>query len=244
MRERSLGAFAPLLGAFAPLKVVMTALAAVSLLAGSLASADDGYNRKYEVTITNLTPGQSFTPQLVATHSKKVALFELGQPAGKALEVLAEGGDTAPLTEVLLGSPYDVVDVQTVPGLLGPGQSATVIVEATRFERFLSMAAMLIPTNDTFVAIDTVPLPRHRRSATALAYDAGTEANDQNCLNIPGPRCGGEGYSPGSNEGDEGFVHVSNGFHGLPATEAGEVLGPQVYDWRNPVARVEVRRIR
>ncbi len=230
--------------ALAPAKVAVAALAAVFLLASSLASADGSYNRKYEVTITNLTPGQSFTPQLVTTHSKKLALFELGQPAGEALEILAEGGDTTPLTNVLLGFPYDVADVQTIPGLLGPGQSVTVVVEATRFERFLSIAAMLIPTNDTFVAIDSVPLPRYRRAVTALAYDAGTEANDQNCLNIPGPRCGGEGYSPGPNDGDEGFVHVSNGFHSLPAAKDGEVLGPQVYDWRNPVARVEVRRIR
>ena len=230
--------------AFAPAKVVAAALAAVLLLAGTAVNADGGYNRKFEVTITNLTPGQTFTPQLVATHSAKLALFELGQPAGDALEVLAEGGDTAPLTEVLLASPYEVADVQTVPGLLGPGQSVTVIVEGTRFERYLSLAAMLIPPNETFVAIDSMRLPRYRRSLTALAYDAGTEANDQNCLSMPGPRCGGEGYSPGPNEGDEGFVHVSNGFHSLPAAEVGEVLGPQVYDWRNPVARVEVRRIR
>ena len=223
---------------------VATMLAAMFLLAGSAASADGGYHRKYEVTITNLTPGQTFTPQLVATHSAKVSLFELGQPAGDALEVLAEGGDTTPLTEMLLGSPYEVADVQTIPGLLGPGQSVTVIVEGTRFERYLSLAAMLIPTNDTFVAIDGVRLPRYSRSVTALAYDAGTEANDQNCLSIPGPRCGGEGYSPGPNEGDEGFVHVSNGFHSLPGADVGEVLGPHPYDWRNPVARIEVRRIR
>ena len=73
-------------GAFTPAGVVATALAALFLLASTAVSADGGYNRKYEVTITNLTPGQSFTPQLVATHSRKVSLFELGQPAGEALE--------------------------------------------------------------------------------------------------------------------------------------------------------------
>lgn len=220
------------------------ALALAVLMISPLAGADRGYSSKYEVTISNLTPGQSFTPQLVAIHSGRLALFELGQPAGNALEVLAEGGDTAPLTERLLEHPYEVADVQTIPGLLGPGESVTVVVEGTRSERFLSIAAMLIPTNDTFVAVDSLPLPRYRRSVNALAYDAGTEANDQNCLSIPGPRCGGEGYSPGPNDGDEGFVHVSNGFHSLPEAAAGEVLGPQRYDWRNPVARVEVRRIR
>ncbi len=217
---------------------------AFGLMAATTANADGAYNRKYEVTITNITRGQTFTPILVATHSARIGLFELGAPAGEPLEILAEDGNTAPLTEVLLGAPYEVADVQTIPGLLGPGGTAKVIVEATRFQRFLSLAAMLIPTNDTFVALDTVPLPYRGRSYTALAYDAGTETNDQNCLNMPGPRCGGEGFSPGPNEGDEGYVYVSNGFHELPEAEKGEVLGPQVYDWRNPVARIVVRRIR
>ena len=53
--------------ALAPAKMAATALAALFLLAASVAAADGGYNRKYEVTITNLTPGQTFTPQLVAT---------------------------------------------------------------------------------------------------------------------------------------------------------------------------------
>jgi hypothetical protein len=106
---------------------------------------------------------------------------------------------------------------------------------------------MLIPTNDTFFALNQQRLPL-RGSATYLvpAYDAGSEANDQNCANIPGPRCGGAGSSPGNNEGDEGFVHIGNGFHELGSVgeNGAEVLGPLMYDWRNPVARITVRRVR
>jgi hypothetical protein len=78
------------------------------------------------------------------------------------------------------------------------------------------------------------------------AFDAGSEANDQNCANIPGPRCGGAGSSPGTNAGDEGFVHISNGFHELGSMDdiGNEILGPLTYDWRNPVATITVRRIR
>ena len=74
------------------------------------------------------------------------------------------------------------------------------------------------------------------------AYDAGTEDNDQSCANIPGPRCGGEGFVSG---GGEGFVHISNGFHDLGDTDenGAEVLGPATYDWRNSVARITVKRI-
>jgi hypothetical protein len=65
--------------------------------------------------------------------------------------------------------------------------------------------------------------------------------NDQNCANIPGPRCGGEGTSPAPQPSDEGFVHVGNGFHDLG--DAPGVLAPAHYDWNNPVAIVTIRRV-
>jgi len=191
----------------------------------------------YEVTITNITQAQSFTPQLLVTHPQSASLFELGQPASPELEALAEGGATGPLTDVVVNV---AEDVQTVDGLLGPGQSVTATVRARGGRRYLSVAAMLLPTTDTFVGVDGLRLPT-QGSVTycARAYDAGTEANDQLGARIPGPQCGGE---PGSDpaDTDEGFVHVSNGFHDL----GGEALAPATYDWRNPVARIVVRRIR
>ena len=223
----------------------MRLLVAIVLAAIALPGYAD-YVRKYQVTITNITKGQTFTPQLLATHSSAVRLFRLGQPASDALAVLAEAGDTTPLTEALLATRYRVHDVQTVPGLLEPGQSVTAVVEGTRHHGFLSVGAMLIPTNDTFVAVDRVRLPfRGSNTVMALAYDAGTEFNDQNCVNIPGPRCNGAAISPPADD-DEGFVHVSNGFHQLPPSEVAgeEVLAPFTYDWRNPVARIVVKRLR
>lgn len=219
-----------------------TVLAMTALLFAASVQANNGL-RIYEVTITNITKGQTFTPQLVVTHSSSVRLFSLGQPASPALEVLAEGGDTQPLTDLLLNlgaSP------QTIGGLLGPRETAMVFVEATRGQ-VLSLAAMLIPTNDTFVALDRIRLPFYGISRhVAVAYDAGTELNDQNCANIPGPRCGGAGVSSGTQDGDEGYVYVGNGFHELGADDGdgNEVLGPLAYDWRNPVALVTVRRVR
>jgi len=205
---------------------------------------------QYEVTITNLSPGQTFTPQLVVTHSPNSRfvqgaepLFELGEPASEVLEILAEDGDTAPLMDSLANFATDMI---TIDGLLGPGQSSSVVIRARPRDR-LSVAAMLIPTNDTFMALLSMELPIRRGREAQMqvpAYDAGTEANDQNCQNMPGPRCAGEGYSPGPNEGDEGFVHISNGFHDLGDSGAngGEVLAPATYDWRNPVARITVTR--
>jgi hypothetical protein len=201
----------------------------------------------YEVEVTNVTKGQTFTPILVATHTRQVRLFELGQPAGEALEILAEAGDTQPLMDLLLSHGSQVDDVETIPGLLGPGETTALHVRSNRHGRRISVAAMLIPTNDTFFALHAERLPFWGTAHyQAPAYDAGTEANDQNCANIPGPVCGGAAHSPGPNDGDEGYVFIGNGFHDLGEEDEkdNEVLGPLSYDWRNPVARVKVRRVR
>jgi hypothetical protein len=222
--------------------MIKQSLAAFALvLFSSVVSAQTA---QYEVTIMNLTPGQTFTPQLVMTHSSDFSLFELGQPASVALEILAEGGDTS---AVATDAANYATEVQTIGVLLGPGEESSTIISGPRVRGFLTVAAMMIPTNDNFIAATNVRLPKRGSLTTMLSgYDAGTEENDQNCMNIPGPRCGGEGYSPEPAEGDEGFVHIGNGFHELGdvGPDDSEILGPRVYDWRNSVARVVVTRLR
>ena len=88
------------------------------LPAAPTAAAEDGV--RYEVTISNLTRGQQFTPILVASHPEGVQLFTLGRPASPELATLAEEGNTGPLTSLLLGLPA-VRDVKSSPGLLSPG---------------------------------------------------------------------------------------------------------------------------
>jgi hypothetical protein len=188
------------------------------------------------VTITNLTRGQSFTPILVASHRGNVGLFAVGTPADEGLATLAEGGDVGPLTKSLLDDPR-VIDVAASAGLLGPGMSVTVTVAAGRKAGRISVASMLIPTNDTFFGLNGVPAPEGRRTLVyrSPGYDAGSEPNDELCAFIPGPVCGGEGGSPGV--GGEGYVHIQAGIHGI-----GD-LDPAERDWRNPVAQITVRRV-
>lgn len=208
----------------------------------------------YEITVTNITPGQNLTPILVVAHRRSQSLFTPGQPASESLAMLAEGGDTGPLTQDLedAGVPANQIatifgpDPATLPPLTTPGDSASIRIAGPKHGGRLSIAAMLVPTNDTFAALNAVRLPFFgQASYAAVAYDAGTEANDQNCANMPGPPCDGIPYLPAAGT-DEGFVHVSNGFHDLGDFDAdgNVILGPQGYDWRNPVARVVVRRIR
>lgn len=221
-------------------------LAGVILLAGVSFSASADRSVEYEVRITNLTKAISFTPQLVVSHHKSASLFNLGEPASEAVEALAEGGDTTLLTDDINNAGI-AKDVKTIPGLLGPGQMVMTTLTANFRKSAFSMMSMLLPTNDTFVAVDSVALPfRGSKTIYAIAYDAGTEENDQNCLNIPGPLCGGEAISTGDYPADEGFIYVSNGFHDLGTEdEAGNrILQPKNYDWKNPVAKIEITRIR
>ena len=228
--------------------MLLRSVISVFFLAASSLAVADYYpsTATYEVTITNITRGQTFTPQLVVAHSRKVQLFDLGEPASDELATLAESGNTQPLTDVLLNAGNKVGEVKTVDGLLLPGKSVTTTITTNpRKQFFISLAAMLIPTNDTFVSLNKVRLPFYgKKTVMALAYDAGSELNDQNCLNIPGPRCGGAGDSAPADT-DEGYVYVSNGFHELGSVDAAgnEILGPAVYDWRNPVAKVTIRRV-
>lgn len=209
----------------------------------TLALAGNAVAKQYRVTITNLTPGQSFTPQLVLTHGRSLSLFELGQPASDELALLAEAGDTGPMTGAVQKKAHEVT---TIGALLGPGETAEVMIDGPRKGGYLSMAAMMVPTNDNFIALNGVRLPRFGMLTYLVpAYDAGSEYNDQSCQNVPGPRCGGTGASPEPSDGDEGFVHIGNGFHELGEIDSNgfEVLGPMLYDWRNPVAKVVVKRI-
>ena len=213
-----------------------TLLASTSLFAGK-------NDVTYEVTITNLTRGQRFTPILVASHKPGVKLFKLGTAASTELTTQSEGGNPGPLMELLASNPK-VIDVTHSAGLLDPGASVTVVVDANGAKQ-VSLSSMMIPTNDGFLALNGVVAPVGNKTVMYLspAYDVGSEPNDELCLNIPGPDCAavngeavgeGEGVSP--NEGGEGYVHVHAGIHGIGDLPAED------HDWRNPVARITITR--
>ena len=80
----------------------------------------------------------------------------------------------------------------------------------------ISLAAMLLPTNDGMAVSQNMRVPVGRNSSTAWAfgYDAGSELNDELCDSIPGPRCEGAADSP-DDESDEGYVHIHPGIQGV-----------------------------
>ena len=210
---------------------------AVGLLAAAplISAVADDDMRTYAVSITNLTRGVSFTPIMVATHQEGFRLYNLGAPPSDALADMAESGSTASLAAVVNATPMG--RTASSSGLLEAGKTVTVTVVSPKGSSHMSVAAMMLPTNDGFIAVTNVPLPKEKQVLTYLSngHDAGSEPNDELCSNIPGPTCRGQGGSPGV--GGEGFVHIHAGIHGIGNLEASE------YDWRNPVARITVRQV-
>jgi hypothetical protein len=223
------------------MKMKQKLLALGFALAGGLGSSLPANAADFEVTITNLTRGQQFTPILVASHKAGVKLFGLGQPASPEFATLAEEGNTEPLTGLLTAMP-EVLDVTNTDGLLNPGASVTLKVKTCGAFNHLSVASMLIPTNDGFFALNGVKGPWFQEVAThtSVAYDAGSERNDELCASIPGPsfaECGGPGGGGAPAGGEEDYVHIHAGIHGIGDLNTAE------RDWRNPVARIAIRRL-
>lgn len=231
------------------------ALTATSLLlvatSGVAQAAPPIPTSTYEVTITNLTSGQPFTPPVVATHRRSVIVFEVGEPASFDVKEIAENGNTAPLADALAAN-KKVHEVQTVsagaPPPLLPGQSLTFRISADRRAKFLSFVTMLICTNDGFTGVDGLRLPKWvGESVTEYTdgYDAGTEINTEDFADIV-PPCPALTNVPSSDPGtgasnpalaQNGVIEHHLGIHG------GVDLLPAVHGWNDPVAKIVVTRI-
>ena len=194
---------------------------------------------RYEVSLTNLTRGQIFSPAVIATHNRSMRLFTPGMPASEELAGVAEDAALEPLVETLENSPR-VGAVAVLTGENGPilpGETARLTIEASHSKSLLSVVGMLVTTNDAFYALSGASPPFFGSESFQLnAYDAGSEENNELCSHIPGPPCNNGGVR--ATEGAEGYVHIHAGIHGIGDLE------PSEYDWRNPVARVHVRRLR
>lgn len=214
-----------------------TLLVALALLTGLMTAQDASAQAltTYRVTITNLTRSQIFSPPLVVSHTDDIALFRAGLPVIPQLATLAEDGTPTDLADYL-GELSEVYDVGVADGMVPPGASITVEVDAVFPHSYLSAVGMLVTTNDAFFGLDSlrVPLGRRVEMATVPAYDAGSEANNEDCDFIPGPPCMNAFVR--ATDGAEGFVHIHPGIHGTGSLDAAE------WDWRNPVAHIRVVR--
>lgn len=206
-----------------------------------------------EVEITNLTKGLYFTPVLITAHDSEDKLFEVATEASAALQAMAEGGDISALVTQASASSSDIAE-NPAAGLLAPAASATAELTTTDSNEYLSVAAMLLPTNDGFVGLDSWKVPTEAGTYTVYlnGYDAGTEANNELVVEGSGaPGVLGIPAAPGGQAGTNGtgittgdtntMVHIHPGALGDDDLEGGNSdLNNTVHRWLNPVAKLTV----
>ncbi len=223
------------------------ALLAVATLFSGVVMAQD-----LTIKVSNLTTGMYFTPLLVSAHDSGQRLFMTGMAASANLQAMAEGGDIAGLVSDLQGVGADIRE-NPAAGLLAPGASTTMTMTTQAANTRLSLVAMLLPTNDGFVGLDSLVLPTapgtYRYALNA--YDAGTEANDEIVNGGGAPGVAGIPADPGGKAGTGATgvaaseanttVHIHPGNIGdSNATGGSSDVDNRVHRWLNPVAELVI----
>ncbi|WP_421133647.1 spondin domain-containing protein [Alteromonas sp. A079] len=194
----------------------------------------------YQVTVTNLTHAQPLSPIAVALHNSDVKWWTIGEAASDALASLAESGSN----EALL-SDTTLFASATGNAPLAPGNSVTLAITVDDIDNArISVATMLVNTNDAFSGVNGVDLSSlevgdvYQRNA--LVYDAGTEENTEAIGTIPGPADSGEGNSEGREDHNVVTLHpgVVTGSDGLTTS----VLSAD-HKFDNPSVRISITRM-
>lgn len=194
---------------------------------------------QYQVSVTNLTNAQPFSPLAVLLHSSG-DVWQFGQAASTALEDLAESGNNAGLINASF-----VVSNASNNGILMPGAQTDVTISTTdAAANKLSLATMLVNTNDAFTGLNKIDLAQLAVGDSLTfrpgAYDAGTEANSEAMGTIPGPADNGEGTN--AQRDDVNYVSRHPGVVGSDDGLAASVLNNQ-HKFDNPVMSVKIMRM-
>jgi hypothetical protein len=241
--------------ALTALALVSAAVVGMALLGGA---AQAGGTPRYRVRIVNLTDGQPLTPPVIATHRFHFNLFLVGDLASVGVMQVAENGNVPNLvsaldqarvvTDVVAGS--EPLVPLGLPGSASHPDRATFTIEGSNGARFISFMSMLICTNDGFTGINHVKLPANvgdQEVLVAAGYDAGTETNTEDFVDIV-PPCqslvGVTSSDPGTENSDPTLLE-GGVIHHHPGVDGGVDLVPAVHGWdvNDPVARVIITRV-
>lgn len=200
----------------------------------------------FEVSVVNLTNNQPLSPVAVVAHGGDFRVFTIGSPASEGLEVLAEGGSNEDFVEAARTA-TGVVTIVSGAGPIGPGGSEILsfsVPETDAASLSLSLATMLVNTNDAFTGINSVDVSSLAVGASqtirSIAYDAGTEADSEAAGTIPGPAVGGEGFNA-ERDDDADRVTMHPGVISNQDGLATSVLTSQER-FDNPVIQISITR--
>jgi hypothetical protein len=217
-------------------------LLATALLAGC--PIENMNKAAFEVTLTNLSEAQPLSPPALILHRSGYSAWRVGSAAGNGLEWLAEGGDSSVLLEEAQANPMVKATVADSAPVV-PGGSTSLLIGGHRFKDLsLTLATMLVNTNDGFTGLNAIPVsglkPHESITMAVFAYDAGTEANSESAASVPGPAAGGEGFN--SARDDRNTVGAHPGVISADDGLAGSALRAE-HRFDNPVAHITVTRL-
>lgn len=224
----------------------------MSAVALSIMTSTAAVSAELDIKVTNLTNGLYFTPIIIGAHSADATLFDVGMAASPELQMMAEGGDISGLSGIL-GTVSADINENPAGGLLAPGMSTETMMSTSDGNTVLSLASMILPTNDGFIGLDNWMIPEEAGTYTVYlnGYDAGTEANDEivNGGGAPGSPgipadptgMGGTGAMGVTMTEATQVIHIHRGNMGDDDMAAGKSdLNNMVHRWLNPVAKVTV----
>ncbi len=139
-----------------PIPTSLKLALSATLLAG-LAPAAQAAQVQVQVTVENLSPGNSvaIAPLRLGFHSGVFDAFNIGQAAGAEIMTLAESGSDA-----LWNPAFQAADpgatLGSVPpaGIIGGETSSASFMVDSDLNPYFSFAAMVVPSNDFFIGND------------------------------------------------------------------------------------------
>ena len=216
-----------------------------------LTGCDNNGVERYEISVTNITNNQPMSPPALIIHADGYTPWQVGSAASDGLEQLAESGSPSEFVAEAASNSSTLTD-QAGDGLVLPGQTETYSLIVTRGDRrssngegrALTLATMLVNTNDAFVGIGALDIDQLESGdelvILAHVYDAGTEQNLETAATIPGPAGGGEGFNAERELSDMVTLHsgVISASDGLTNSAL-----DQSHRFDNPAARVVIKRL-
>jgi hypothetical protein len=208
-----------------------------------------GQALQVQVTIENLAPvnGVYLTPLWVGFHDGSFDTYDAGSPAPEYLERLAEDGITDNIMAAFTGQVQG-----TLAGPLAPGAITSMtfsIDPSLASSQYFSYGAMVIPSNDAFIANDDpfafrlfddqgTFLGANFFVLGNLVFDAGTEVNDE----LPENTAFFGQMAPDTGVDENGVVHLHPGF--LPPELGGILADPMFANGDFTIAGYPIAQIR
>lgn len=218
-------------------------LAAAAVLAATLTgagTAGSGSSETWRVTITNLTPAgsgppgsQPLSPPLFVVHANRVTVWSVGGIATAPVAAIAEDANNGPAETAYAALDGVEAAFTGAGGPIPSGATRSYEVTTSGGANRLSVVTMLVNTNDAFTGLDSLHLRGQGGTRMTMAYDAGSERNNELAAFIPGPCCG----NPFVRDPEGALIAPHPGIKGV-----GD-LDPAVYGWTDPVARIEIERL-